>query len=105
MKKYSCDGGTIMIGTKDCRICLPNGYGDGDFSVNVFKTQEQKEEFHKKYNKFEWVGTIEGTEINIYSYDCLTQEEVEDVKSNVLYTLSGRYGIYIYYGEVILVSR
>ena len=54
-KMYNCDGGTIMIGTKDCRVCLPNGYGDGEFSVEIVRTQKQKEKFNKAYQKWKWI--------------------------------------------------
>lgn len=100
-KIYSCDGGTIMIGTKDFRICLPNGYGDGDFSVKIVKTEKQKAEFNKEYSKWNWLGSVEGTEINVYSYDCLHEDEIED-KENILYKLSGRYTVYCNNGKIVL---
>ena len=103
MKKYyGCDGGTIMIGTKECRSCFPNGYGDGEFSVEVISTEKQKKEFNKNYKKWNWLGTVEGNEINVYSYDCLDQSEIENTKENILFTLSGRYGIYRNNGKIIL---
>ena len=90
-----------MIGTKDCRTCFPNGYGDGSFSVTVIKTNEQKEKFNKEVDLWKWLGTVEGAEINVYSYDCLNQDEIED-SSNILYTLSGRYAVYRNNGKIAL---
>ena len=100
MKKYECDGGTIMIGTKDSRVCLPNGFGDGCFSVEIIKTDKQKEEFRKK-NNWKWVGAVNGEKFYVYSYDCLRGDELVD-KENILYTLSGRYGVYVNNGNVVL---
>lgn len=102
MKTYSCDGGTIMIGTKDFRVCLPNGYGDGEFSVEIVETQKQKEKFNKECQRWKWLGEVEGNEINVYTYDCLTTEEIEKTKINVLYTLSGKYGVYRNNGKIVL---
>lgn len=101
MKKYECDGGTIMIGTKDSRVCLPNGYGDGSFKVSIVKTDEQKKKFYKEYKKWKWVGAVNGDSFNVYSYDCLHGDDLTD-KSNILYTLHGRYGVYHYNGNIVL---
>ena len=101
MKKYDCDGGAIAIGTKGCVAHYPNGYGDGTFSVEILKTDEQLKKFRNKYRDWRFVGSVEGNEINIYSYDCLHGEELED-KANILYTLSGRYGVFVNNGKVVL---
>ena len=103
MKYYSCDGGTVMIGNKNFRVHIPNGYGDGDFSVKIVKTAEQREAFNKEYDNWDYKGSVEGDEINVYSYDCLRGEELDD-KRNILYTLSGRYGVYSNRGKITLVT-
>jgi len=100
MKKYECDGGSIMIGTKDSRVCLPNGYGDGCHSIKLVRTEEEKEKFTKEYN-WKWVGSVNGDKFYVYSYDCLRGDELND-KENILYTLSGRYGVYVRNGNVVL---
>ena len=100
MKKYECDGGSIMIGTKDSRVCFPNGYGDGRFTVSIVKTSEQEEEFRAQ-NNWQWVGAVNGDCFHVYSYDCLRGEELDD-KSNILYTLHGRYGVYHRNGNIVL---
>lgn len=104
MKKYDCDGGTIMIGTSNFNVCFPNGYGDGGFSVKIVRTQKQKEKFNKEHEKWKWLGEIYGSEINVYSYDCLSQEELKD-KANILYTLSGRYFVYRNEGKIAIVEK
>ena len=101
MKKYDCDGGSIAIGTKGCIACFPNGYGDGAFSVRIVNTDEQRKKFCDNKDDWKYVGSVEGDEINVYSYDCLQGEELED-RSNILYTLSGRYGVYRNNGKIVL---
>lgn len=100
MKKYICDGGTIMIGTKESRVCFPNAYGDGCFYVNVIKTEKERRIFEKK--NWKWLGAVEGTKFYVWNYDCLTEDEL--VKENILYTLSGRYAVYNNNGEIALVK-
>ena len=101
MKKYECDGGSVMIGTKESRVCFPNGYGDGCFKVSIVKTEEQKKKFYRQYDKWKWVGTVNGDSFNVYSYDCLRGVELNN-KDNILYTLSGRYGVYHNNGDIVL---
>ena len=100
MKKYSCDGGTIMIGTKESHVCLPNGYGDGCHSVRVIKRDDDRKKFSKECG-WTWLGTVSGEKFNVYSYDCLHGDEFTD-KDNILYTLSGRYGVYHKKGNIVL---
>ena len=102
MKKYHCDGGSIMIGTKESRTCFPNGYGDGEHYVNVVNTEKQKKEFNKEKH-WEWLGTVEGTNFHVWNYDCLSEDEL--IKENILYTLSGRYGVYRRDGKITLEKR
>jgi len=100
-KHYDCDGGSIAIGTKECRSCFPNGYGDGCFSVEVVSTKEQKKIFNEHYSNWKFVGSVEGSAINVYDYDCLNIDELED-KSHILFTLSGIYGVYCNNGDIVL---
>ena len=105
MKKYyDCDGGTIMIGNENSRACFPNGYGDGCFSVRVIDTEEQKKKFNEDYKKWNYLGSVEGNEINVYAYDCLRDEDLKN-KENILFTLSGRYGVYYNNGKIALEKR
>ncbi len=102
-KKYECDGSTIMIGTKDFRVFLPNGYGDGAFTVRVIKTDKQKQQFYKQQDTWKWVGTVEGDQIHIWNYDCLDDKELTE--DNILYTLQGRYAIYRNKGKIVLEEK
>ena len=90
-KRYSCDGGSIMIGNRDSRVCFPNGFGDGDFNVSI----------NESCIGWRWVGTAEGDCFHVYSYDCLHGDELDN-KENILYTLSGRYGVFCNLGDIVL---
>ena len=96
-RTYECDGGTIMIGTKESRTSLPNGYGDGEFEVSVIEGEDKKE--FSKSKGWQWVGAVEGENINVYSYDCLHEDELDD---SILYNLSGRFGVYCREGDIVL---
>ena len=101
MKRYECDGGSIMIGTAKSRVCLPNGYGDGCFKVSIVKTDEQKKKFCQQHNKWKWIGAVNGNRFYVYSYDCLRGAELDN-EENILYVLSGRYGVYCNNGDIVL---
>lgn len=95
--KYECDGGTIMLGNEGCRVCIPNNYGDGEFTVEISDDRDAK-----LVDRMDWKGTVEGDNIHIYSYDCLHGDDEED-KDYILYTLpAGRYAIYVSRGYVVL---
>ena len=100
-KYYDCDGGSIAIGTRNCTAHFPNGYGDGTFSVRVVSTEKDRKKFCKESANWDYCGSVEGDEINVYAYDCLRGDELEQ-KANILYTLSGRYGVYRNNGEIVL---
>ena len=101
MKKkiYGCDGGCIMIGNGSFRVHIPNGIGDGDHFVYVYSKGEKFDLGSKT-----WMCSIEGTDIFVYRYDCLSKEELFQPKNLVL-MLSGRYGVYADRGSVHLVER
>ncbi len=96
MKKirYSCDGGAVCIGTRNARTCFTNGYGDGTFTVTVYEGGDRFDS-----DGWNFVGSVEGDTINIYDYDCYTNDECDN---NIALTLSGRYGVYIDRGSVAL---
>ena len=95
-KKYSCDGGCILIGNATCRFHIPNDFGDGTHKVIV----DNEDEIIP--SGYRWVGRIEGDVIYVYSYDCLREEELGD---EVLFSLSGSYSVYIKGGTVLLQKR
>lgn len=92
---YDCDGGSIAIGTAQCRVCLPNEYGDGEFNVFITDKGEKPDMLGgvtTDLSNWFFLGCAEGNEINVYNYDCLTEEQLKN-GNGVLITLSGRYGI------------
>lgn len=94
--KYECDGGTIMLGNETSRVCLPNGYGDGEFSIEV-RDLDDRDYSHN----MNWLGTIQGNNIHIYTYDCI-HSGLED-KENILYTLpDGRWAVYYNEGDILI---
>ena len=98
MKKYktSSDGGCFLLGNETFTMNIPNGYGDGENIVYVFKDYDEYLGFlDKKYptmkrDAFEWQGTISGT-FYLYDYDCISKHEDE----SVLARLEGRYALYL----------
>ena len=96
---YDCDGGTIMLGNETSRISLPNGFGDGNFTIMV-TTKKTYGKYHNQ--KMEWLGVVEGNNIHIYNYDCLDGEDLTD-ENNILYTLpEGRWAVYALDGNILL---
>lgn len=89
MKKYNylADGGAIQLGNEDFVCHYMNNYGDGYFEIFVIEKNE------KSTKDYEFVGSVEGT-FNVYGYDC--------DKSEILTTLTGRYGVYAKNGTIIL---
>lgn len=99
--KYSADGGAICIGSGKCQSCFPNGYGDGEFTVYVIENEEERKQ-NNFYKDWRWVGSVQGTKIRVYNYDCYSNKE--ELKENIVFELSGRYGIYVNEGNVVLVN-
>lgn len=89
MKKYhyACDGGSIMLGTETFKAHYNNGFGDGEFKVEIYGENTEIPD------KYKFVDSVEG-KFNVYDYDCGDAE--------VLCELQGRYGIYHYSGDIIL---
>ena len=98
MKKYrySCDGGTIMIGNPSSRVCITNNFGDGIHSVYVYDEND-------KFDSIGWdfKGTVEGDNLNVYDYDCLYGDDLSN-PDHILCTLTGRYAVYVSRGSVAL---
>ena len=94
-KLYGCDGGSICIGTSEARACYTNGFGDGSHWVYVCEHHE------KDLDGWDFKGAVEGPNIRVFDYDCLTTEECEDNK-HVLFKLSGRFGIFADNGTIVL---
>jgi hypothetical protein len=97
---YCCDGGTIMLGNETSRVSLPNGFGDGEFTVRVIT-----ERTYGRYRnqKMDWLGVVEGNNIHIYNYDCWASEDSLTDENNILYTLpEGRWAVYALDGNILL---
>lgn len=88
--KTISDAGSLKIGKEDLTILVPNGYGDGITRVAIFKPEDRFNDRMMNY-----FITIEGKDINIYSYDC---------GDNIAMTISGRYNIYFYEGLIAFVK-
>lgn len=96
-KTYECDGGSIAIGTVDARVQIPNCWGDGKHTVSIMEYGETLP------SETEFRGAVQGKHIKVYQYDCFTDEECKE-KKNILFTLSGRFGIFAVQnsGDIIL---
>lgn len=90
-KMYSCDGGSLLIGNGKFNSQFPNNYGDGCHTVFVL---DDIEDIRSSFgDRYDFLGAVAGTDIKVFEYDCLTAEECEK-QENVLFTLTGRYGVY-----------
>lgn len=102
-KIYHCDGGCILIGNSSSRFHIPNDFGDGGHSVIVYDSRgEYQAEIGGRHPR--WVGVVEGTDLIVYKYDCLSPKELFNSK-NILLMLSGSYSVYVEGGTVHLVNR
>lgn len=103
--KYSCDGGTLLLGNENFQCAYVNNYGDGTHRVYI---KDHKEEWPKLPNGvsfhdlYHFEGDVKG-KFNVYAYDCLNNEELT-AKENILTTLTGRYFVYSvkHSGDMIL---
>ena len=101
-KKYICDGGSILIGTRESNCCFPNGYGDGEHTVYVINSREESKKLGLYERKnWKWLGTVGGDCFNVYYYDCLKGNDLEN-PGDILFTLSGRYGVFHCNGSIAL---
>lgn len=98
MKKntYSCDGGCLMFGNASFRFNLPNGFGDGRHKVYISNNEDDIPKEAK------WVGTVSGDAINVYNYDCYNT--LGELCENILFTLHGKYGVYVDCGSVYFLG-
>lgn len=103
---YDCEGASILIGTANSATSFSNGYGDGSFKVSILDKEDSIEQFKSEqfhYGRWDFVGSVRGEHINVYSLDYINGDELRD-KRNILYTLSGRYGVYCKDGDIVLVK-
>lgn len=103
MEIFSChsDIGSVLIGNKDWTFAIPNNWGDGITYIHVFDSDETFMKYRKTYKRnHEFISSVQGT-FNVFDYDCAFHH-MED--SDVLTTLSGRYGVYVYKNNVAFVK-
>lgn len=94
-KRYGCDGGSICIGTPEARACFPNNFGDGGHWVFLC----EQDGLCALSANWDFKGAVEGTDICVFDYDCLTDEECKDDK-HILFRLSGRFGVFANNGNI-----
>lgn len=92
------DGGNVKIGSLDgsFSVGLPNGYGDGCFTVFIV---EKRSLCKRNFNAhmMDYIGSIDG-KFQIYTYDCQENCEVDNEER----IFEGRYMIYAHKGTVVL---
>jgi len=88
--KYSCDGGSILIGNEQFACCFMNDYGDGVHTVYVYDKGEGTK-LHDS-NKYDFLGCVVGN-FNLYDYDCY-DKNARSKSYNILCNLNGRYGVF-----------
>jgi hypothetical protein len=70
------------------RASFPNNFGDGEWEIRI----EDKANSVNR-NDYDFLGTVEGSKINVYEYDCSSTRDLTD-PNHILCTLSGRYAVY-----------
>ena len=93
--KYSCDGGSLLLGNENFTACYMNNYGDGTHHVYIRRRGEETPKDWTGanfYSRLNFEGCVTG-KFNVYNYDCIHNEELSD-KKNIIKTLSGRWAVY-----------
>lgn len=94
---YGCDGGSILIGNESSRTQIVNNYGDGEHRVIVCG----RDEYNTK--DFEFRGTVCGTDVNVYDYDCLRGDDLNNPEHILCKLKSGhRYAVSVCGGTILL---
>lgn len=89
--EFFSDAGSLAIGSKEFKINIPNGYGDGSFLCRVYDEDINLDDFKKGWKFY---TTVSG-DFYLFSYDCLdAAERKEAIENNKAFELSGRYAIY-----------
>ena len=102
MKNFKCysDMGSCLIGNKDWTFAVPNIGGDGITEITIFDKGDTDFNTYRKEHKLEFISSVHGT-FNIYKHDCAYHNCADE---DVITTLSGRYGVYQGYYEVVFVE-
>ena len=85
--------GSLLVGTKEFSILVPNGLGDGEIRVKIGTKEELK-----NILKIFWTR-LKG-EFNIY-----IEENKERAEDNILTTLNGIYDVYYFSGTIYFEEK
>lgn len=114
-EKYICDAGSLAIEFDDGSIMhIGNDYGDGEFKTYVFNSFDEFQEYKNNHYQFatmkeknyHFVSLNYFNNANVLNYDCFepNQTRVGWIKKEILFTLSGKYEIYVNYGKIYFVK-
>lgn len=95
MKTFICgaDMGCIKIMSKDMSCFFDNGFGDGDFKVFVYETEDEKksDELNNDFEFLQHFTIRQDNKCFLMLFDCS-----EFIKSDKLYCFSkGRWFVYL----------
>lgn len=76
-----CDAGSVRLGLGDNFYYIPNGYGDGKCTVEVYDISDDFD------GRGSYEAIVEGSDIKLYDYDC--------GNAKVIAILSGCYRVFI----------
>ncbi len=99
--KYSCDGGSILVGNENFQLQVLNSVGDGEYNVYVFDSLA--EYYHQSKIRGELRCTISADCMWLFKYDCITDSDICD-PVNHLVELSGKHCIEIMgNGDIVVI--
>lgn len=70
---YECDGGSLAVLVNGAKVCIGNGYGDGEFSVLVCDGEPFGHEF-----EFTGTNIVGPAKLAILDYDCSGGQPIGD---------------------------
>ena len=94
--KTSSDSGSILVGNKDCKVQIRNGYGDGTVRIAKFG----REMLFKLEQRMIAHDIVLNGAFNVYFDD----SDMNDSENRVVMKLDGRYRAFYYSGLVAFVD-
>lgn len=105
-KFYYSESGCVAIYCGGSIIRYRNGYGDGQFAINVCTEKEIKElQKHHIIQDLEFLTTAYFKNGRVLSYDQYGQIDMKNDNCKTLFILNGEYAIYNYNGDVYFVKE
>lgn len=109
---YCCDGGSLAVYCGGSIIRFSNGYGDGDFKVYKFESEQEYKNYVKehfeKYNinpkEYNFKGCCFFKNAKVLNYDCYRNVDEKKANDNTIMGLNGEYAIYNNYGKIYFVK-